>query len=47
MFVHITMQMENPCVLDGGFMLSQIMLLHIVFHKLALTGGSTYTALPE
>ena len=36
-FVYIMMQMENLCLPGSGFMLDQIMHLHINFHKLALT----------
>ena len=32
---------------ESGFMLHQIMHLHINFHKLALTRGSSYIKLPE
>ena len=36
------MQRENPRMPESGFTLNQIMRLHIKFHKLALTKGSSY-----
>ena len=40
-------QVENPRMPESGFTLDQIMHLHINFHKLALTRGSSYKKMPE
>ena len=47
MFAHIKTQVENPRMPESGCTLDQIMHLHINFHKLALTRGSSYIKLPE
>ena len=47
MFVHIKTQVENPRMPKSDFTPDQIMHLHIKFHELVLTLGSSYTALPE
>ena len=45
---HIKTQVENPRMPESGFItLDQIMHLHINFHRLALTQGSSYIMLPE
>ena len=41
MFAHIKMQVENQRMPGCGFTLDQIMHLHINFHKLVLTRGSS------
>ena len=46
MLVHIKSQTENPKFSDSGFSLDKIMHLHINFHRLVLTRGSSYTELP-
>ena len=47
MLSHIKTQTENPKFPEGGFSLGKIMHLHINFHRLVLTRGSSYTELPE
>ena len=47
MFAHIKTQVENPRIPESGHTLDQIMHLHINFHKLVLTRGSSYIELPE
>ena len=47
MFAYFKAQVKNPRMPESGFTLDQIMLLHINFHKLALTRGSSYIKLPE
>ena len=47
MFAHFKTQVENSSVPERGFTLDWIMHLHINFHKLALTHGSSYTELPK
>ena len=46
-FVHIKTQVENPRMPESSFTVDQIMHLHINFHRLALTRGSSYIVLPE
>ena len=43
----IQRMLENPRMPESGFSLDKIMHLHINFHRLALTRGSSYTELPE
>lgn len=38
MCAHIKTQVKNPKISYSGFTVDKIMLLHINFHKLALTG---------
>ena len=47
MLAHIKTQAENPRMPESGFSLDKIMHLSINFHKLVLTGGSSYIELPE
>ena len=47
MLAHIKSQTENPKFSESGFSLDKIMHLHINFHRLVLTRGSSYTELPE
>ena len=47
MLAHIKTQVENPSMLESGFILHKIMNLNINFHKLALTEGSPYIKLPK
>ena len=47
MLAHIKAQAENPRMPESGFTLDQIMHLHINFHRLVLTRGSSYMKLPE
>ena len=46
MLAHIKAQTENPKFLESGFTLDKIMQLFIIFHRLVLTRGSSYTELP-
>ena len=46
MFAHSKTQVENSSMHEE-FTLDRIMHLHINFHKLALTHGSSYTELPK
>ena len=46
MLEHIKTQVENYRIPESGFTRDQIMLLHINFHRLALTRGSSYIVLP-
>ena len=47
MLTHIKTQVGNPRMPESGFALDEIMQLYIDFHRLELTGGSSYTELPE
>ena len=47
MFSHIKTQIENPALPASGFSLDQVLHLHIDFHKLNLTRGSSYIPLPR
>ena len=47
MLAHIKAQAENPRMPESGFTLDQIIHLHINFHRLVLTRGSSYMKLPE
>ena len=47
MLAYIKAQTENPKFPESGFTLDKIMHLHINFHKLALTRGSSYNELPK
>ena len=47
MFVRMKTHVENPRMPESGFTLDQIMHLHINFHKLVSTRGSSYMNLPE
>ena len=47
MFEHVKTQVENPWMPEIGFMLDQIMHLHIKFHRLMLMRGNSYIVLPE
>ena len=47
MLAHIKTQAENPRMPESGFSLDKIMHLSINFHKLVLTGGSSYNELQE
>ena len=47
MFSHIKTQVENPALPASGFSLDQVLHLHIDFHKLNLTRGSSYIPLPD
>ena len=47
MFAHVKTQLENSRNPGCGFTLDKIMLLHMNFHELALTGGSSYIKFPE
>ena len=47
MLAHIKSQTENPKFPENGFSLDEIMHLHINFHRLVLTPGSSYTELPK
>ena len=47
MFAYIKTQAENPRMPESGFSLDKIMHLDINFHRLALTGGSSYIELPK
>ena len=42
---HTEAQLENPQMCLSGFMINEIMHLHINFHKLVLIGGSSYVTL--
>ena len=46
MLAHIKMQTENPRMPESSFSLDKIMHLYI-FHRLALTQGSSYIDLPK
>ena len=41
MFVYIKAQVGKPRMPESGFTLDKIMRLHIIFHRLALTRGSS------
>ena len=47
MLAHIKTQVENPRMPESGFSLDKIMHLHINFHRLVLTRGSSYNQLPK
>ena len=47
MLAHMKKQVENPQMSESGFSLDKIMHLHINFHRLALTRGSSYIELPK
>ena len=47
MLAHIKTQVENPLMPESGFSLDKIMHLHINFHGLVLTRGSSYNQLPK
>ena len=47
MFAYIKTQAENPPMPESGFSLDKIMHPDINFHRLALTGGSSYIELPK
>ena len=47
MFSRIKTQVENPALPASGFSLDQVLHLHIDFHKLNLTRGSSYIPLPD
>ena len=47
MFEHRKTQAEKPLMPESGLMLDQIIHLHINFHRLAFTQGSSYIVLPE
>ena len=47
MLAYIKAQTQNPKFPESGFKLDKIMHLHINFHRLVLTRGSSYTELPE
>ena len=42
---HTEAQLENPQMCLSGFMINEIMHLHINFRKLVLIGGSSYVTL--
>ena len=46
MLAYIKAQTKNPTFSESGFTLDKIMHLHINFHRLVLTRGSSYTELP-
>ena len=46
MFAYIKTQIKNPALPNSGFALDSIMQLHISFHELQLTRGSSYIDLP-
>ena len=46
MFSHTKTQVENPALPLSGFSLDQVLHLHIDFHNLNLTRGSSYIPLP-
>ena len=47
MFSHIKTQVENPALPESGFSLDQVLHLHIDFHRLNLTRGSSYIPPPN
>ena len=47
MLAYIKAQTKNPKFPVSGFTLDKIMHLYINFHKLLLTGGSSYNELPK
>ena len=47
MLAYIKVQTENPKFPKSCFTLDKIMHLHINFHRLVLTRGSSYIELPE
>ena len=47
MLAYIKAQTKNPKFPESGFTLDKIMHLYINFHRLVLTGGSSYIELPE
>ena len=47
MLAHIKMETENPRMPESGFSLDKIMHLYVIFHRLALTQGSSYIVLPK
>ena len=47
MLAYIKAQTENPKFPESGLTLDKIMHVHINFHKLALTRGGSYSALPK
>ena len=47
MLAYIKAQTENPKFPESGLTLDKIMHVHINFHKLALTRGGSYIALPK
>lgn len=47
MFAHIKTQVQNPQMPGSGYPLDQIIHLHINFHNLVLTRGSSYIQLTK
>ena len=47
MLAYIKAQTENPKLPQSVFTLDKVMHLHINFHRLVLTRGSSYTELPK
>ena len=47
MFTHMKTQIENLALAKSRFVFDQVLFLDINFHKLKLTGGSSYAPLPD
>ena len=47
MLAHMKTQVEDSGMPESGFSLDKIMHLHINFHRLVLTRGSSYNQLPK
>ena len=47
MIEHMKQQIENPALRDGKFVFDGVIHMDIDFHRLNLTGGSSYIPLPD
>ena len=47
MFTHMTMQVENPVLVNSRILFDRVLFLDIKFHKLKLTRSSSYLPLPD
>ena len=47
MIAHMETQIENPALLNSRFKFDEVLFLNINFHRLNLTGGSSYLPLPD
>ena len=47
MIANMKFQIENPALLNSRFIFDEVLYLHVNFHQLSLTRGSSYLPLPD
>ena len=47
MIAHLKTQIENPALVNNRFIFNEVLFLDVNFHRLNLTGGSSYLPIPD